>query len=73
MEVFVLIYITYDYYRFKKNHGVFTSIEEAKNHAEKIAHYTDVIVYNGDRHKEKDSDESTHWQIQRFTLNEGNG
>jgi len=68
MEVFVLTFITYDYCRFKKNHGVFSSIEKATKYAEKKTYFADVLVYNDENHKEKDSDESTHWQIQQFKL-----
>lgn len=65
MKVYVLVKVTYDYYRFQYNHGVFKTINEAEKYAKDKADY-DVLCYNDNYDENMDNREKEHWCIQEF-------
>lgn len=66
MNVYVLVLVTYDYYRFQDNLGVFKSIEDATNFAKKTDDTIDVLCYDDNFEETMDNRESKHWCVQSF-------
>lgn len=65
--IFVVVDVTYDYYRFQANVGATTDLEQARKIA---AHYAQrdslPIIEDGEVSKSMDDPESPHLWIERF-------
>lgn len=72
MTVFILSRKRYDYYEFTDNYGVFSSFDNAFNHAMStdkrfpIIHEQEIHLYN-----QLSSSETTFWYVEEYILDEG--
>ena len=72
MTVFILSRKTYDYYEYTDNYGVFSSFDNAFNHAKslynnyQVVHSDETDLYN----KLSDA-ETSFWYIEEYILDKG--
>ena len=66
MDVYVLVLVTYDFYRLQDNYGVFKSIDEAKKYANKTDDTIDVLCYDYNCEETMDNRELKHWCVQCY-------
>ena len=66
MKVYVLVKVTYDYYRFQDNYGVFKTIAEAVKYAKEKDNKLDVFCYTDNFEENMDNREKFHWCVQEF-------
>ena len=66
MNVYVLVLVTYDHYRFQYNYGVFRTIEAAEKYAKTKDDTIDVLCYDDNFEEIMDNRESKHWCVQCF-------
>ena len=66
MKLYVLVRVTYDWYRFQTNCGVFKTASGANDFAKKQPDKLPILYYNSNFHEETDDLEITHWCVQEF-------
>lgn len=67
-RVFILVKVTYDYYRFQDNIGVFSDVDSAIQEAKKQSPEYPIYFYNENENDELDEKELCHYLIQSFLL-----
>ncbi len=66
MDVYVLVLVSYDYYRFQDNMGVFRTIDAAIAQAKFLNSKVEILCYDENEEKNMDNKEKTHWCIQHY-------
>ena len=64
--VYVLVKVTYDYYRFQENYGVYKTIAEAEKQAKAEDDRLNILCYTDNINRAIDRIEEDHWWIQEF-------
>lgn len=67
-RVFILVRVTYNYYRFQDNIGAFNDVDSAIQEAKKQSPEHPIYFYNENENKELDKKELCHYLIQSFLL-----
>ncbi len=70
IELYVLVSVSYDWYRFQHNIGVFRTKEEAIREANKLSdnYKTRKPICNKVQSKEMDNMEKFHWLIEEYNI-----